>query len=35
MMPTLVISDLLAEWKAFRKYIANKKKKGLILSTWN
>ena len=27
MMPALVSSDILTEWKAFRKYIANEKKK--------
>ena len=32
MMPTLVSSDLLTEWKAFQKYIANEKEKGLTFS---
>ena len=27
MMPALASSDVLTEWKAFRKYIANEKKK--------
>ena len=34
MMPALVSSDLLTEWKAFQKYIAKKKQKGLTFSPW-
>ena len=35
MMPALVASDLLTEWKAFLKYIENMKKKGLTFSMRN